>query len=453
MKYTEELLWILDKPGSTLQNQEEAFQENIAFVHSLGLKCDCVGWCRLDLSDPRTREILHSISGFCKEKGWHARGIYTRQYVDVQSDWYELAPSDFGDNTLWDRIETVTGDNRKIYIRVIRAFHELTPAPKMWGDEIFVPERFRNFCLENNLDGLDFCWAKDKGKYEAEQYFHIYGKHLIPRMAVDFALKKSDAAGIKAAGGWLPEIAEIFHELQQINLQDCYLQEDMPHREIAYAYIPSTFSCAGRHAVLIHKDTAQAMMRSKILPASALRPAPVVEALPGGYALGATRPVDRPKESFGEEMLLEYRKLKGTPRPLRMVTEKEALKILRLTKKERKEDFRSPLPKAKSQELHDTDYRMLVPYYRVSNGGYISDEYEWLSFAQAQEENEKFQIALEAEELLDAKPKGIVIGKCPDGDHILLCEHGEVIRFSHEAPEITGQWPSLAQFFVDAINE
>ena len=50
MKYSEELLWILDKPGTTLHNQDEAFQENIAFVHSLGLKCDCVGWCKMDLS-------------------------------------------------------------------------------------------------------------------------------------------------------------------------------------------------------------------------------------------------------------------------------------------------------------------------------------------------------------------------------------------------------------------
>ena len=58
---------------------------------------------------------------------------------------------------------------------------------------------------------------------------------------------------------------------------------------------------------------------------------------------------------------------------------------------------------------------------------------------------------LAAEELAE-KPAGVVIGKCADGDVILLCA-GEVIRFSHEAPETTAQWPSLHQFIVDAINE
>ena len=67
MKYSEELLWILDKPGTTLHNQDKAFQKNIEFVHSLGLKCDCVGWCKMDLSNPRTAEILRRISMFCKE--------------------------------------------------------------------------------------------------------------------------------------------------------------------------------------------------------------------------------------------------------------------------------------------------------------------------------------------------------------------------------------------------
>ena len=151
MKYLEELLWILDKPGTTRHNQDEKFQENIAFVHSLGLKCDCVGWCKMDLSNPRTPAILSSISTFCKENGWKARCWYTRKYVEVESDWYELVPTYFKDNTPCDRIETVTNENKKIYTRVIRAFHELSPSPKEWGEDIYVPERFRNFCIQNNI--------------------------------------------------------------------------------------------------------------------------------------------------------------------------------------------------------------------------------------------------------------------------------------------------------------
>ena len=374
MQYSEELTWILDKPGTTLQNQEEKFRENIAFVHSLGLKCDRVGWSKLALSNPRTPDILHSISEFCKKNGWHARGLYTRRYTDVQGDWYELVPTPFKDNTSCDRIETVTETSGVVHTRVIRAFHEPRPEPKEWGDEIYVPERFRNFCIRNHIDGLDFCWAKDIGKYEAEQYFHVYGTCLIPKIAVDFDLNEPNKELIAAAGGWLPKIADVFHQMQQICLPDCYLSEDMPKNGIAYAYIPRTHSCAGRHTILIHKEVVRSLLQEKILPVGALRPAPVVPSLPGGYSLQTTQPVPRPAGGFQEDMLLAYEKLKNTPRPVRRVSEKDALKLLRLAKKERKADFRKPLPKAACLMLPDTDYSPLAPYYAVTDGGFLSDE-------------------------------------------------------------------------------
>lgn len=456
MKYTEELLWILDEPGGmarTLEAQNRRFQIRREFVHSLGLKCDSVGWCKMDLSNSHTSDILDSISEFCKKYGWKARGLYTRRYVDVNSDWYELVPAYFKDNTPCDRIETLTENGKKIYTRVIRAFHEISPAPKMWADDIYVPERFRNFCMRNGLEDLDFCWVKDMGKYEAEQYFHIYGKHLISEIAVDFGLGKADKDRIQSVGGWLPAIDRVFHEMQQINLPDCYLAEKMPEAGIVYAYIPSTFSCVGRHVVLIHKDIAEMLVQQKILPASTLRPAPVVDTLPGGYVLKETQTIERPAASYRDEMLSEYEKLKQTDRPVRMILEREALKILRGAKKERKEGFQKAMSKAKTQDLLNTRYYPLVPYYCVANGGYLSDEYELLSWDRAKNENDAFQKNLESEELLECKPEGVVFAQCPDGDKILLCENGEVIRFSHEVPEIVEQWPSLSQFVVDAINE
>ena len=69
------------------------------------------------------------------------------------------------------------------------------------------------------------------------------------------------------------------------------------------------------------------------------------------------------------------------------------------------------------------------------------------------EETTIFEGELAAEELLEIPPKGSVIAICPDGDRILHLNEGSVIRFSHEAPEINVQWPSLPQFIVDAINK
>ncbi len=456
MKYSEELLWILDEPGGlsrTLEAQNKAIQIRKSFAHELKLKCDSVGWCRTDLSDPRTAEILSRISMFCKESGWRARCLYTRKYVEPDSDWYELVPTHFKDNTPHDRIETVTAENKKIHIGVIRAFHEASPSPKRWGGDIYVPERFRSFCLRRGIDDLDFCWAEDKGKYEAEQYFHIYPKGSVPRIAVGCDPQKQGIESVCAAGGWLPEIARVFHELQQVNLQDCYLADDLPDSGIVCSYIPRTFSDAGRHTVLLHKDIAHALLEQKILPPSALRPAAVVKSLPAGYCLKQTQAVERPTGQFMAMMLEKYERLKSTPRPVRMATEKDALKMLRLAKGERKEDFQKGLPKSKIEALLATDYCVLTPYYRVADGGFLSEEYEFLPSANAMKENGEFQTSLSNEELLDAKPDGIVIGRCPDGDAVLLCKDGKVIRFSHEEPVAAEQWPTLAQFFADALNE
>lgn len=453
MRYVEELWWILDKEGINLKSDEE-YQQNIAFVHSLGLKCDCVGWCKMKLDDGRTEEILDAIGGFCKEKGWQARGLYFRSYEEIHSDWYELVPKDFKDAADSNRIQVKDRDGGDIYVAQLLAYHEAGQGPKRWrGDHILVSDRFRQACLRNNIPGLEFCWAKDVGKYAAEQYFHAYGTQNLPHIAVDRGLKREDRARIEALGGWLPRIARQFYRLQQINLQDCYLKSELPEGGIAAAYCPRTFSYCGRNKLLIHKDTAEILLREKVIAPADLRPAVVVEELPGGYVLDETQVQPRPTAEYMEAALRSCEALQAADRPVRQVKEKEALKVLRAAKRERKEDFRKALPKNQAAVVAETAVGAMVPYYLVTSGGCLSDEYELLSWEQALEADKAFRAHLATEELLEEKPQGVVIGKCPDGDAILLCADGTVARFSHEAPEVTDSWPTLAQFIFDAVTE
>jgi hypothetical protein len=154
-----------------------------------------------------------------------------------------------------------------------------------------------------------------------------------------------------------------------------------------------------------------------------------------------------------DSMLAEYEKLKKVDRPVRMVSEKEALKILRRVKRERKGEFGKALPKAKGPELLDSDYASLLPYYLVANGGVLSDEYELLAQKDIQTETAEFYDRLEKEELLEKQPEGMVIARCANGDKVLLLKEGSVIRFSHEEPDIVDEWQSLAQFVFDAVSE
>ena len=456
MKYTEELHWILDKEGKRLNDVDE-YRQNIEFVHSLGLKCDCVGWSTLKLSDPRADEIFDAIEKFCKENGWKARGLYFRKYIDVESDWYELVPTDIRDSTDAGNTETVSDNGKKLKLPALRAFHELQPGPKFacWDSGILVPERFRNACLKHDIADIDFCWVQDKGKYAAEQYFLLYSSKMIRHILSDKGIDQDGTDRMLAAGGYLPKIGSIFHTMQQINLQMCYPAGDMPAGGIAYAYYAPPYAFIGGYTILIHKDIAQMLLREKALPSNALRPAPVFTEIPGGYVLQETRVKERPTAEYFARMLTEYEKIKSIPRPVHMISEKDALKLLRNAKKQRKSDFHKALPKSCDVGLTDKRYLPLEPYYRVANGGYLSDEYEYqlLPFDHAQKHTLLFAEQMALEELLEKKPNGVVFAKCPDGDWILLRADGSVIRFSHEVPEVIDEWPSLAQFLCHAITE
>ena len=148
----------------------------------------------------------------------------------------------------------------------------------------------------------------------------------------------------------------------------------------------------------------------------------------------------RPRKGFAQ-----FEDLKENPRPVRLVSEKDALRLLRAAKKDRKEDFTKGLTRLVSDSP-------LLPYWKVAGSGYLSDEYELLSPDRSEARTAEFHAAMAAEELLEVKPVGTVIAVCPDGDNCLLTHAGTVERWSHEAPEITESWPTLPQFITDSIQ-
>lgn len=460
MKIIETLDWILDNDDKTISDDEK-YRLNIEFVHSLGLKCDCVGWSKLDLQSPRADEILSAIDSFCKNNGWKARGVYERKYTAYTSDWYEIEPTLFKENTAFDSIKCESQQGKIVTVYNLHAYHELRTSPKRWAYEsMLVPERFRDTCIRHGITDVDFCWAKDTGKYQAEQYFHLYGDQQIPTVALCKEIDVGDKQTVEGLGGYLPKIANIFYKLQTSKSQTCYIESDIPDCNIAHAYVQRTYSMFGKtyfgceeNAFLIHKNFAQILLQEKAISQRDLVPAMVTKELPSGYTLKNTIIQDRPTSAYMEKSISEYEKLKSKERPSRLISEKEALKLLRAAKKERKEDFEKALPKTKAPEIAETVYAPVLPYYLVANGGYFSDEYEILPFDKAVEENKLFADELLAEELLENKPDGIVIAKCPNGDKILLCSNGKVIRFSHEAPVAIEEWVSLSQFVADSFNE
>ncbi len=455
MEFKEELQWILDKKND--KSSPEKWQQNIDFVHFLGKKCDCVGWSKLNMDEPDADHILNEIKKFCKENGWTARGYYTRTYPEMESDWFELKPKSLDGYKVADSVKVPGTDGSEITHAVICAYQESSRSPRISCD-ILISDHFRNACIKHNIKDVDFCWVKDKGKYDSAQWFYFYPRKMIAHIANTRKLTISNHFKLKALGGSLPKIASIFSELQYISLPDCYLKKDMPEEGFAYVYHTYVSDVNNKtyvdiDNVLIHKKTAQILISEKALSQNDLKPVFVLKNCPKGYNLYKTMIKPRPTDEYIAESFTLYEKIKNTVRPTRSISEKEALKVLRKAKSERKEDFQKKISKSSAEGISEEEYKLLLPYYQVANGGYLSDEYRMLSYEESLSYTKEFYDQLEKEELLENKPEGKVFVQCVDGDVLLVTKEGKVLLFGHEEPIVINEWKTISQFVFEAISD
>ena len=444
MQYKESLHWILDKDckSSGLKDQDEKFKANIDFVHALGLKCDCVGWCRMDLGRPDIGELLAKIEDFCRRERWGVRAWYDRTFAG-ESDWFALKTTEFKENASANRFYAPGRDGGEVFLERIKAYADLTPGPREIPNFVAVPERFRDICIKQNIP-CDFFWVEDRGKWAGTQYFCVVPHHSVPRATL---LNGNDPGMAEKLGGMLPRVRELCYQLDGIDLPQVYLRRDLPESGIVCACVfDRRYGEFMWPRILVHRDTAELLIKERALSWKQLEPVPVMDEFPAGYAVRETTPLRLPTEDYIKKGMAQYEALKANPRPVRLVSEKDALKLLRAAKKDRKADFSKGLTKLESDSP-------VAPYWKVAGSGYLSDEYELLSPLTAGPRTVEFLMAMEREELLETKPEGRMIAVCPDGDKCLLTPAGTVERWSHEAPEVTESWPTLAQFIADALQD
>jgi len=465
VKYREELLWILDKVGNEIyeterESSEEEYQQNIDFVHSLGEKCDCVGWSKLDLSSDRANGILDRIEEFCKENGWRARGYYKREYYDFESEWYMLSTPGIAYNAIEGTEEIPDSQGKEMLAHTLKAYHISPPAPYCFGRDVYIPERVRNAFIDVDAS-VDFLPVKDVGRYRAERYFTVHPKievaHMLYGKGLYYSLEPGDEISslpiygrLISLGGALPRLCEIFYALNA-ELPECYLASDMPSGGTAYAFTYDSGTIHSAARILLHRDVAEALIGKGAITRGALVKLPITESTPAGYISCKTYPLPRPCDAYVAECRKNHDALQKKPRPERRISEKLAKSVLRRAKRTRVGDLEKALGRSDLDSLCDTPLAPLIPYYSITARGFISFEYELLSPLEAMAESERFARDMKKEELLCDTPTGIVFAVCADGDRILLTEGGGVIRFSHEVPEQVYAWDTLAQFIYDAV--
>lgn len=451
MSYTETLIWRLDSSAHGAKFEED-LEKSAEFIRSLGLESEGIGWCEVDLSAPETDKMLDQIGQFCKQTGMKANGHYTREYRAADSEWYRLKFDVFRDHETSDTFETVkNARGEDMELEKVRAYTLTDGGFRESLSQHCVPASFMDACIANNLNDLRFCWLRDVGRYAGTQYFAVLPEERAERVMGGFGYqwKSSSPALMRLKpmyktmvklGGKLPKLAEIFGELD-ICLPNSYQRDDMPYTNFAYAYVPQ--SGLPKNDLLIDRQAAEKLIACGALHENQLEPVCVCDAPISGYTVKKTAEKPFPTDAVLAERMDEYKTYISKEHPARTINENEAVKLLKLAKNDRPEDFEKPLPKKRRDELIYTEFAPLIPYYSVCGSGYLCDEYRLLDISEAKEETAR---------LNELGIEGTAIVECGDTDMVLLTPNGNVVQIEHDEPEMITGWDSLAAFFVYAMK-
>ena len=442
MKYIlrEELIWIIDKQKNTSGDENE-YKENREFVHSLGLKCDYVGWCNLDLDSENADKIIEKIEKFCEDTHSYLRGYYKRTSSSEENEWYILKTkyisTDYFENENEIRVYKIPKNINCLYENTKSAI-------------ALVSDTFRKVCITEGFSGITFNWKKDIGKYKSLQYFNMYLSSIVPNFYSCNNLSAADPEGrnkLFKLGGKLPKLIPLFYDIN-IDIPICIQKNDLPNTDFAY-YKYDTFSYV-ETGILIRKKAVTILLERRLITKSDLVYVNILDDIPPHYEKYLSEKLQPISTENVQSIQKAYEEFLLLPKQERVASEKMALQLLRKQKNGEKEYYNKSLSKSHCDLMLGTIYEAMVPYYKVCDGGVLSDEYTLLSYFESVVETKKFIEDQVLEELIDPI-NGIAIAKCADGDVILLTLEKEVKRISHENYEIIELWENVATFIYDAL--
>ena len=436
----ERLSWIIDRNKNACGDEKE-WKENRDFVHSLGLKCDCVGWCNYDLESNDADGVLDRMDKYKEENRCYLRGYYRRTYPSQDSEWYTLhlkyIQSEYEENEEEIRAYKVPKNVHCIYEN-----HKSYLA--------LVSDEFRKICIEQQFSGVKFKWMKDIGKYKSDQYFSMYLTNKVPYFYSLNNLSVADPEGrmrLCKLGGKLPRLVNMFYDLD-IDMSVCIKKADLPNTDFSY-YNYDTYSYVETD-VLIRKRVAEILLQRRVISRSDLRAINIIDEIPSEYENYTSQELKPISEEDMEDSIKGYNEFLKIPKEERAISEKMALLLLRKQKRAEKEYFNKSLSKRNCEKLVGTIYETMIPYYKVCDGGVLSDEYTLLSYKESIDEKEEFKEEVKLEEWL-VPTEGVLIAKCADGDAVVLTYGKRVERISHEDYEITEVWDNVENFIYDAF--
>ncbi|MDO5292269.1 MAG: hypothetical protein Q4F05_05910 [bacterium] len=463
MKIEEKLSWIADGPW-----RMDDYTESLEFVHSFGLKCDCVGWTTINIQSEKDLELLEQIREKADKEHIFLRAYYEKKISEIETDWYILKPKVLQDVEGAD-LNTIKG------YKVPKGCHIFNFSNTLPG----VSEKFIKACKQNNLTGATFSWLPDTARYQALPYYNLIPEQMISRIAgetesfrkysyrfhgIDKNTKRERYrkkgynreellklySQADSSGGHLTFLESIIDNYDYVDIPIMIDEKGVPDTDFAY------LAHERRFEILIRKSATVKLIATGVLAEKDLVPVSYFDEKKNSLMIMECETKQFSMLKSAEELFQLQEEWKKKKYPVYIPTEKITLKALRQAKKENKEFYHKPLKKVIAESLIGTELESMLPYYRISDGGFISDEIEYYAFENVEIKTKEFLTEIKnEEELLEEMPQLLncnVIGHAINGDHILLEKMGSVLRYDHEDPTLSIRWDSIFEFFYENIE-
>lgn len=436
--------------------RKDDYSLGIDFMHSFGLKSDCVGWATIILDSEEKLKLVKRMGEEARKQKLNIRCSYEKEVTDYNAEWYFIKPSYNLNNDWYEYDELSTLDAIKGY-KIPKGINLISI-----GGDVAVSEKFKSFCKEEEFSGISFVWVNDTGRYKAEPFFYAYSKVEVSNPTTGGKLLDRDdnfTRKLKApyyqqadeTGGNLAMLNEIFCSFEFTEIPIMVNPDNMPESDFA---VVSNDGLSKQ--LLVRSTVADKLLEKDIIKKKDLKPVLYYDKVKHKLLITHFKPEKFLGENEIDLLEKEYQKFLKKKKPEYVPTEKTTLALLRKAKREDKDRFEKPLKKSIIQTLEGTKFAAIAPYYAITNGGELSDEVDFYGYEEVEDMTKEFLAELSKEEtILEELPEldnSLVIGGTANGDIILLLTNGKVIRYDHEDPALSQEWNTVFEFFYDNLE-
>ena len=437
-------------------------KEHKSFLKSIGIKSDSVGWCELNLNDSDAEEKIEKICNYAKDKFRSVRVWYEWKEDCEEADWYIYEPKQMSvDIRVWKEVKVPSSIHRNgwTYHSIVDGINaykipkgvSIIQFDDMKATSAIVSEKFRECVLNNQLTGMSFVWARDKGRYQAPNYYRTVNMKVydekkifvsIVEMSTKIRTKKNNVYGPNWS--WLVKHNLILDHLTvPVLFKGAAPQEDVTEWNWGFIFSKRAVEC---------------LLKENIISKENLSPCRFVNEVPDYYdsflkhysnGTSVNEVIEKLSDEEMQEIQEEYEKFSKKERPVREAKHKEVLAALKNAKKQNPDNFFKPIKKAAKESLIGTKYEALLPYLSISNG-MCFEEIEVLTYEDMKEETIEYLKCREQEDTLEL-PEGIQIGVSGAGDYIILTSE-KVIRYSHEDWSVENEWKNIDLFIMELLD-